>query len=549
LRNTLRLGSGTPKEHWSVDARISKISADGYIDRATADMQSVFLTASWFSKNDRLKATMISGKERTYQAWDGVSSDVIDTNRTFNRNGLYFDANGQPMFYENEVDDYQQNHYLLSYAHQFGRNTALSLGLHHTHGEGYYEEYEEDKSPGDYIAQPHQIDTLPFVDFITQKWLDNDFSGLTASLNTGTDNLKLSAGMAYSFYKGNHFGRLIWSSGSFVEPTFNYEWYRNTGDKSDFNIFAKGTLSLNHGLTLLGDLQYRTIDYTINGIDDDLSYLDTRNQYRFFNPKAGISWQPANEHRFQLYTGIANREPGRSNFTDADAGKVPKPERLMNMEAGYNYTRTHFAASVNLYYMNYKDQLVLTGEINQVGAPVMVNIDKSYRAGIELGWGYQPTGFFDWKGNITLSRNKIPEYVSYVDNWDAGGQLQDTIRNADLSFSPNVIIGSTATIKPIKSLSIDLISKFAGKQYLDNTGSDNRKLDPYFVNNLRFTYSPKVPHTGSFSLYLQLNNILNEQYETNGWVYRYHYNGQDQKMDGLFPQAGLNFIGGIRISL
>jgi iron complex outermembrane receptor protein len=199
--------------------------------------------------------------------------------------------------------------------------------------------------------------------------------------------------------------------------------------------------------------------------------------------------------------------------------------------------------------MNYKDQLVLTGEINQVGAPVMVNIDKSYRAGIELGWGYQPTGFFDWKGNITLSRNKIPEYVSYVDNWDAGGQLQDTIRNADLSFSPNVIIGSTATIKPIKSLSIDLISKFAGKQYLDNTGSDNRKLDPYFVNNLRFTYSPKVPHTGSFSLYLQLNNILNEQYETNGWVYRYHYNGQDQKMDGLFPQAGLNFIAGIRISL
>ena len=549
FHNTLRLGSGILREHWTFDARLSKVNSDGYIDRATSDLQSSFVTASWFNKNNRLKATILTGKERTYQAWYGISSEILDTNRTFNPSGLYYDTNGQAQFYKNQVDDYKQSHYMLSFTHQFSKKTDFSIGLHYTQGAGFYEEYKEDESPRQYIQMPHQIDTTNLVDYIIRKCLDNNFGGITASFNTKIESLQISSGIAYNQYEGRHFGKVIWTSAAYVEPSFDYEWYRNTGKKSDFNVFAKASWSLKHGISLLGDLQFRKLNYSLKGSEDGFSYLDQQHDYQFFNPKTGISWKPNAANHLQLYLGMANREPSRSNFTDADYGKTPKAEQLTNLELGYDHSRSNWGLSLNFFYMDYKNQLVLTGEINDVGSPIMVNIDKSYRTGIELGWGYTPFALLDWKGNLTLSRNKIPHLITYYDAWDLPGQGSDTLTQSDLSFSPNITASSVISLKPLPLLTIQWITKYVGKQYLDNTSSNQRKLDPYLVNNLRLAYNLSLKQLGDISIYLQVNNILNEEYESNGWVYRYSYEGKDQKIDGLFPQAGINFITGLSLKL
>ncbi len=549
FHNSLRLGSGLFRNHWSFDGRISLINSDGYIQRATSDLQSVFLNGSWVDKNNILKATVISGKERTYQAWDGVPSEVLDTNRTYNPCGLFYDSTGKALYYRNQVDDYKQSHYLLSFNHRFNVNTDINLGVHYTHGQGYYENYEQGQSPFSYLPGPLPIDSNATFDFITRKWLDNDFSGITASFNKKIHKLQLTSGIAYTFYNGRHFGKIIGTTAPALSIPVPSEWYRNSGKKLDFNIFAKAVYAISAEIKVLGDIQYRNINYTLKGMEEGFAIIDQKHTYSFINPKAGISFKFNNINHIQVNFGIANREPNRSNFTDAEPGKTPQAEQLTNVELGYDYTRTGWAVSLNYYYMNYNNQLVMTGEINNVGAPIMTNVKRSYRSGCEFSWGWTPFPQLDWKGNINVSQNKILDFTRYIDNWDSSAQKIEKLGTTDLGFSPALTASSVLSYKPAHSLTIQWITKYVGKQYIDNTSSNDRKLNPYLLNSLRIAFNPSFKPPGSLTLFIQVNNIGNVLYESNAWVYSYYYQGKENKMDGLFPQAGINFIAGLNFKL
>ena len=548
LRTTVNAGTGLIKGKFAVDVRGSKISSDGYIDRATADLKSFFISGTYLTQKSLFKVNVFTGKERTYQAWDGIPSEILDTNRTFNVNGMYYDASGNMAFYKNEVDDYRQDNYQFIYNQDLPGKMMLTTALHYTHGSGYYEQYKQDENPLDYgLTSPG--DTIPTTNLVTRKWLCNDFYGMTWSLIKNTQNLSLTLGGAWNQYLGDHYGTIIWSDHPFEQLNANYRWYFNDGDKIDANIFTKMMWNLSDKIGLLADIQYRTIDYTLNGVDDDYRILTQEHHYNFINPKSGIQYSPSSHNKFHLYWGIANREPNRTNFKDADPGHTPNAERLTNYELGYELDLHSIKASANLYFMNYRNQLVLTGKINNVGAPVMVNVPKSYRLGLELTAEVQFATWLRWGGNLTLSRNKIKQFTEFVDDWSSGSQILNEHNNTDLSFSPGIIANNHILFKLVKNLHINLLTKYTGMQYIDNTFSNDRKLNPYLVQDISLSYSLKYKLIKNLEFSLLINNIFNELYETNAWVYRYYYEGKDYKMDGYFPQATRNFMAGLKIKL
>ncbi|MHC1707226.1 MAG: TonB-dependent receptor [Bacteroidales bacterium] len=548
FRTTLNAGTGLIKGKYSFDARLSKIGSDGYIDRAKADLKSFFTSATYLGSKTMLKINVFSGKERTYQAWDGIPGEILDTNRTFNVNGMYYDSSGNMRFYNNEIDDYSQDNYQLFFNQDLPGNISLTTALHYTRGKGYYEQYKQDADPLSYgiITTP---DTIAYTDLITRKWLKNDFYGITWSLIKSNADYSFTLGGACNQYLGDHFGNIIWSSKSFVQLTPDFQWYFNQGDKQDANVYSKFLWSVSKKTGILADIQYRYIHYSITGKDDDFRDLTQQHFYSFFNPKAGLILSPSTNSKVHLYLGIANREPNRTNFKDADTGSLPGPEKLYNFELGYEVQDKKFRAGVNVYYMYYNDQLVLTGKINNVGAPVMVNVPKSYRTGIELTGEANIHTIMKWAGNLTVSQNKIQKFTEYIDDWSSGGQIANEHKNTDLSFSPGITANSNISLTPIKNLDISIITKYTGKQYIDNTSDQSRKLDPYFINDLRITYSVKTSAVKSLEFSLLLNNLFNELYETNAWVYRYYYEGNFYKMDGYFPQATRNFMAGLKIKL
>lgn len=530
-----------------MDARLSKVTSDGYINRANADLKSFFVSAGYYSENTILKANIFSGFEETYQAWNGIPSEILETDRTYNSAGEYSDHLGNIHYYENQVDHYQQDHYQLHFSHKLSSIWNLNASAHYTYGRGYYENYKEDEDLVDYQLPNINIgeETIETTDLINRKWLDNHFYGLTFSLNYKNNKSDFIFGGGYSRYDGDHFGNVIW--GQYLGNTHpNHEWYRSTGDKKDFNIYAKYNYQVGEKINLFADLQFRNIDYSIIGIDDDLRDLEQTHKFNFFNPKFGIFYEPANNQKLYLSFAVANREPNRTAYVDKDPnGKTPQFETLRDWELGYNYSSSKFSFAANYYYMCYKNQLVLTGEINDVGAPIMTNVDKSFRTGIELQAGFQIAKNFQWNGNTTLSLNKIKDFTEYVDNWDTWGQEAFELGTTDLAFSPNFLANSQFVYTPFDGFSLAFVSSYVGKQYIDNTSTEDRTINAYFINNLKADYTFTTGLFEEITLHFMANNLFNEKYESNAWVYSYIYGGERYKMDGLYPQAGAHFMFGV----
>ncbi len=555
-RNSLSAGTGMLKDQFTIDMRLSMIQSDGYIDRAFSDLKSFFVSGAYYGEKSLLKVNVFSGKEHTYQAWWGVPQELLSAHRTFNPAGMIISPTGDTSYYDNESDNYQQDHYQLFYSRGLGDRIIFNGALHYTYGRGYYEEYRQDQKLADYQI-PDVIaggDTVTSTDLIRQKWLDNDFYGFTWSLNYNYQRLEAFLGGGWNNYDGRHFGKVIWARTA-GDSELNHEWYRNSGIKSDWNAYFKLNYRAGRQINLFGDLQYRHIEHNIKGIDDDLSGLSESHLFRFINPKLGATYDITNQQRLAFLVAVGNREPNRSNLVDADpAHPVPTHETLIDYELAYRFNTTRAVLEANLYYMDYHNQLVLTGEINDVGAPIMTNIKDSYRTGIELILGIFPASNIRWDMNLTLSRNKIRNYTSYVDNWDYWSdpenepyQIVSELGETDLSFSPSLVGGSKISYQPFSGFKISLLSKYVGKQFMDNTSSENFKLDPYFVNHLQLQYSFQPSFMKEIGLNLMLNNFLNEKYETNAWVYRYYAGGTEFKMDGYFPQAGIHFIAGLTV--
>lgn len=556
LKSTLRFGSGLIGDRFSFDGRFSYIHSDGYIDRAFSNLKSYYLSAGYYGNKTTLRIITFSGLEHTYQAWEGVPKDSLATNRTYNPAGEYHDAAGNLAYYDNQTDNYQQDHYQLIFSQLITKSWNLNLALHYTKGKGYYENYKEDQSFANYGLENVIIggDTLFSTDLVNRKMMDNDFYGFTFSTNYNvTDNLKLNLGGAWNHYFGRHFGKVIWATFA-SNGTNDRNYYYNTGHKYDFNIFAKATWTLQKWLTLFGDLQYRNVHYQMEGISDNLRILDQSHVFNFFNPKAGIFFEWKKKHEAWLSFGIANREPSRNNYKDADPGKVPINETLYDFEAGYQFKPGILLLNVNAYYMYYTNQLILTGKINNVGEAVMVNVPKSYRAGIEFSGGVD---LFRKKLNVTagftLSRNKINDFTQFVDVYDADWNFmrQDSVflGETNLSFSPAIISGLSVTWHPVANFTTTINFKYIGPQYIDNTGNSERSLDGYLTSGFTAQYTIKTSFFKEISFKLNLNNFLNRKYETNAWVYPYYVDNQYYEANGYFPQALINVLFGITIRI
>jgi iron complex outermembrane receptor protein len=535
---TLRSGTGLLKDRFIFDARLSKIHSDGFVDRARTDIESFYLSGAFVNKKNFFKINVFRGHEETYQAWYGIPKDSLKTNRTYN-----------PYSYDNEIDHYSQNHYQMFYTGNVSKSFDVNIAFHITQGEGYYEQYREEDSFAAYNLDDLIVgnDTIYNTDLIRRKWLDNIFYGTVYSLNYHRNNLNLVLGGSWNTYEGDHFGRIIWSEYA-SNSDIRYQWYFNKGVKKDLNEYIKVNYKLFDKLNLWADFQFRMIDYLIEGDHDDLRDISQEHSYFFFNPKAGFRYKLNSNNSAYLSFAIAQREPSRSNFRDADADEQFSPEKIYDFEAGYKFVNESAAINLNLYYMYYQDQLILTGEINDVGAYIMSNVPKSYRAGIELWGGIKITDFLSWNMNVAYSDNKIKDLTVYVDNWDTGGQDVENYKLTDISFSPDVIAGSELNFKLFTNLQLSMISKYVSRQYIDNTSNTDRSLDPYFLNNIRIHYAfkPKILEEIGISLYV--NNVLNEEYETNAWVYRYILAGEEYEMNGYFPQAGIHFMAGLHLS-
>jgi iron complex outermembrane recepter protein len=564
LKNTFRIGTGLLNNHFSFDARLSAISSDGFIDRAFSKMKSYYLSGGYYSDNTIVKLITFSGKEKTYQAWNGIPSVRLNSDiegmKRYEEHGLYSHEETEAMLasnprtynlynYANQTDNYGQDHYQLLFNQRFGKFIHLNAALHLTHGEGYYEEYKAEDKFSKY-GLPNVIagnDTIASSNLVRKKWLDNNFYGGTFSFNYMKEKSDFTLGAGWSEYDGQHFGKIIWAQYMGETPK-DYEWYRGNGIKTDFNVYAKYNYSISEKLNLFADLQYRNINHSIGGIDDDLRDLTQDHNYDFFNPKLGIFYQPTAKSKAYLSWAVAHREPNRSNFTDADPkGKQPTFETLNDFEGGYNFQSSSFSAGANIYFMDYKDQLILTGEINDVGSAIMTNVDDSYRAGIEIVAGVKILPNLSWDVNATFSQNKIKNFTEYVDNWDSWGQDSIVHGTSDIAFSPNIIANSIIRYAPATNLEINLISQYVDKQFIDNSSSNDRKLDAYFVNNLKASYSIHPSVLKEISFNLLVSNLFNEVYESNAWVYSYIYGGTRYKMDGYFPQAGTNVLVGVDI--
>ena len=564
-KNSVGVGTGLIKGKYTFDARLSKISSDGYIDRSASDLKSFFVSGGYFTGNTILKVNVFSGLENTYQAWNGVPSVRLNNDKIgmqrYADHWLYSQKQVNEMVnsnsrtynlytYENEVDYYQQDHYQLLFSHQLNEVFSLNASLFYTGGNGYYEQYKDDQKLVNYLIKPqvNGADTIKKSDLIRRKWLDNHFYGMTFSVNRKLETSEFTFGGGYNIYDGNHFGKVIWAQNA-GDSQINHEWYRGTGLKKDLNLYAKYNYQLVENLNLFADFQYRKIDYSIDGVDDDLRNLKQSHNFEFFNPKVGLFYQLNEQQNLYVNFARANREPNRDNYVDTNpkAKKQPAFETLNDFELGYKFNTPRLVLGANAYFMLYQDQLILTGEINDVGAPIMTNVDNSYRAGLELMAGMKLTEKLKWDVNITLSKNKIKDFSEFVDDWDNGGQVENKLGTTDLAFSPEMIANSQLSFMAAKGLDISLQTYSVSKQYIDNSSSNDRKLNGYLLNNLKVNYQVKQKFAKELNLHLMVNNLFDTKYENNAWVYSYMYEGKRFAMDGYFPQAGINFLAGLDI--
>ena len=541
-KNTLRAGSGLIGGHFTADIRLSNITSDGFIDRASSRLRSLYFSTAYIDNSNTLRFNLIKGYEKTYQAWYGVSeADLEAGNRTINYAGT--EKPGEP--YDNETDNYWQDHYQLFFTHHFNAHLDFNTALFFTKGKGYYEEYRAGQSYDEYHL-PYPVvgtDTIQTSDFIRQLWLNNNFYGDIFSVQYHNEKTEVTVGGAYTRYEGDHYGKLIWAQHGITGPDIYYD---HDAFKNDFNSYAKLLHKISNNWRAYADIQYRHVKYDINGFEDNPDLL-IKNNYDFFNPKIGLSYSYEEWSGYLSYS-IANKEPNRDDF-EAGKDQQPKPEHLNDVELGIEKRSVKYIWGATLYYMKYRDQLVLTGKINDVGAYTRTNIPDSYRTGIELQGGIQPAAWFKANANLTLSRSKVKHFTEYIDDYDNGGQKLNNYSLTDIALSPNTTAAATISFFPIQNLEISLLSKYVSKQYLDNTQDEGRKLEPFYVQDARVIYTFHTAFLKEANIILQLNNILNKKYEPSGYTYNYISAGELVINNYYFPMAGTNFMVGVNLRL
>ncbi len=567
LRRNIRLGSGTLGGHWAVDARLSRINSEGYIDRSTVDLTSYFAQAGYFDHNTVLKLLSFGGKEVTGIAWNGISPEQeAKYGRRYNSAGdMLVDGKVGAKYYHN-TDNYKQNHNHLILSQRLNHELHLNLTGHYTKGYGYTDEYRTGRKYKDYglIKQVNADGSeRSKTALVRRKYLDNDFVGLISSLNWRPERWDIHLGISANHYKGLHYGEIRWIE-QYNRPVYpENRYYQSTGTKVDASSYLKANYQLSPNFSIYADLQYRHIDYRIEGSNDaysdklqGLQQLDIKERFDFLNPKAGFYWRLSPEQHIYSSVAIAHREPKRSMYTDAGVGaELPRPEQMTDLELGYGYQSKALSLSANLYYMHYRDQLVMNGKWSDVGEALLENVPSSYRLGLELALGWRPLDWLRLDATLALSRNKIKEYeysyAVYDDNYEWQAELSKTLRNVDIAYSPSVVASGSITLSR-GGWEASLIGQGVGMQYIDNTGDTGRSIPGYALAHLRLGY--KIPTRGSIKdwrLSLMVNNLFDKKYYSNGWVYDMGVRADGSTLYNdlrLYPQAGIHVLAGTTLT-
>lgn len=544
-KHTAKFSTGLIDDRFEMAGRLSKIKSDGYIDRAFSDLTSYYLHGAYITDNTLIKAIMFGGDQQTYQAWNGIEADMMETDRTFNSAGMYHDANGNIKFYEDETDNYKQDHYQLHWNQRINHAWSTNVSLNYTKGLGYFEQYKEDQDFSTYGMTPYEVngEQVNKTDLIRRRWLDNDYYVVSSNVAYKETDWDITVGGYYSRYTGDHFGEVIWAEHAAGTEKGDRYYFSDAG-KTEGTVFAKANYNIDDKWNAFVDLQGRFVNYKTHGMSSSMFALDIDKDFSFFNPKAGISYQISKANQLYFSYAKAHREPNRQDFEE----DINTAEALDDWELGWRFNSEKFTLSSNLYYMFYKNQLILTGDLDDMGRPIRTSSGESYRAGLELDAAYQFSSKFTWMANATFSSNKNKDFVT---EWD------DELTNfgdTDLSFSPSIVASNMFLYEPINNLNIGFLSKYVGKQYMGNMETAASKLDAYFVSDLQLSYKwePKT-FAKSITFTGLVNNIFNKKYESNGFYYTYEDDytnpGQVQTMEGAgyYPQAGINFLMGIDI--
>lgn len=541
MRNNVKFSTGLLNEAFEVSGRLSRIISDGYIDRASSALDSYFLQGAYRDGNTLVKALLFGGHEITYQAYFGIDAQTLATNRRFNPAGQYTDENGETRFYENEVDNYKQDHAQLHWNQNLGQGWNSSLALHYTRGRGYFEQFREDDDFDTYGYDPITVngELITETDLVRRRWLDNDFYGTVFSLNKDFEKTKFILGGGYNLYEGDHFGEVIWARFA-PEANIRDRYYDDNSRKTDFNVFAKVNHKWNDRWSFYGDLQLRSVAYEANGNETGL----VDDTFNFFNPKAGLIYDLDANNNFYFSWAVANREPNRNDYENGN----PKPERLNDLELGWRLITPDIQINTNLFYMRYKDQLVLTGELNDVGAPLRANVGDSYRLGLEIDAALKLGRSFLWQPNLALSTNKNIDYVFQRD-----GILQE-LGNTNISYSPGLVIGNRIAYQPSSEFTLALLTKYVGKQYMGNIDADSSVLEAYSQTDFNVSYEIKPGALlKRIVLSALVNNIFDAKYVSNGYFFTFDDDfsnpGTTTTIEGagFYPQAGINALIGVQL--
>ncbi|HNE92986.1 MAG TPA: TonB-dependent receptor [Chitinophagaceae bacterium] len=535
-KSTIKAGTGLLNKHFTLDTRLSKILSNGYVQRASSNLQAFYVSAAYIAKNTSLRLNIFSGNEKTYQAWNGIDEATLKSNRTYNSSGT--EKLGEP--YKNETDNYKQTHYQLFFNHKANQKWQFNIATFLVRGLGYYENYKANQKFSKY-GLPDVIigaSTITKTDLVRQLWLDNYFYGTIFSSEYKKNKTNLTIGGGWSKYDGKHFGKLPWAA---IGIEKDYQYYNNPATKTEFNIYSKLQQQVSHSITLFSELQCRNVQQLMNGFRNNPSLLVNR-KFDFVNPKIGLTFIKKGWQTYASYA-MVGKEPNRDDF---EAGTItqPKAEILHNIELGTEKKTSKYNLAANIYVMLYKNQLVLTGKINDVGAYTRINVPKSYRVGIELQGSYVFSNWLSMMANITISKNKIQQFTEYIDDYDNGTQVQINQSNKTIALSPSFISSASINFLPLKNIEFSLIGKFVGKQYLDNTESNLKQLNSFYTQDVRLIYSIK-----NCNLSFQVNNILNTLYQPNGYTFNYIYGGKLIIENYYFPMAGINFLAGVNIKL
>ncbi len=569
-KNTLKVGSGLINDKYAFNARLSRIASDGYMERASSDMKSFYVDGGVYTEKHTLKATLFSGKQKTYQAWTGVPEPLIKGDRSLLAEyagtglGIYdgpeldrilqADRRYNVYTYDDQTDNYTQTHAHLQYTNRINEKLDLNTALHYTRGAGYYEEYRLDDKLAKYNIEDVTLggEKIKKSDLIRRRWLDNHFYGLTYALNYRPSNaVNMTLGGAYNQYKGDHYGEVIWARYA-SNSELGDKYYLNDAKKNDFNVFGKLDYRVDKWLFNV-DVQYRNIYYQVQGNDDKVKNMDFDNNLDFLNPKAGITYFISPNANFYASYAYANKEPVRKDYVENPRNEFPKAEKMQDIEAGYRFNNSNFNLGANVYAMLYKDQLIPTGSINDTGGALRMNIPKSHRIGIELDGSWKISNQVSWAATLALSDNKIKNFVEYVpvydDNWVKIREEVIEHGNTNILKSASTIFSNNVTYSPIEALSFSLLSKYVSRLYLDNTSSKDRSIAPSFVNNLVTRYSFQALGLQHVDVSLAVNNILNSKYESHGYTWRqmFESKGTIEHYNFYYPQATTNFMLGLNI--